>query len=75
MARAILFFLDKYGFDTAILACLIFLVYKLGFKLFNNHLKHIDAKLDNNTEKLDNMSKEINEQGQRISNVEGFLGK
>ena len=75
MLKSALFILDKYGFDTAILGCLLFLVWKLGFKLFNNHLKHIDAKLNKNTEKLDNMSEEQIKQGQRISKVEGFLGK
>lgn len=75
MLKSTLFILDKYGLDTAILICLIFLVYKLGFKLFNNHLKHIDAKLDSNAEALSGMGKEIKAQGERISNVEGFLGK
>jgi len=73
MSKVLLVILDKYGFDVAILSCLIFLVYKLGYKLFNNHLKHIDKKLDDATLERKDMIEDISDLGQRISKVEGRI--
>lgn len=66
--------LDKYGFDTAQLALTGFLFWKL----FTNHLAHIQKAIEENVKAVEEVKKDTNEikkdisdTKQRVSNIEG----
>ncbi|MHA2013378.1 MAG: hypothetical protein ACTSWG_13490 [Candidatus Helarchaeota archaeon] len=44
-----------------------------GFKIINNHLKHLQIGIDILNKKTDKIENELNEQGNRISKIEGKL--
>ena len=72
---------NNYGVFGVILinlGLLGFLVYKVGFKLFNNHLKHLEDRFTDQETKLDKIiltqegfRDKLQEISERVANLEG----
>ena len=75
----VLFYLVRIFKDNGILVTLgianLAVICYSFWKLFNNHLAHIQKDIKSNGKKIETMDKDVRNLGQRISKVEGKLEK
>ena len=64
-------FFSKYGMDSLQIAIIL----GLFWKLFYNHLAHINVSLKENNKEIKCVKKEVGDLKERVSNVEGQLEK
>ena len=69
MLRLMYSIFKDYGLDAVQLGIIGF----FGWKLFTNHLKHIQDKIDKLCERFGIIETKVNEQSNRISKLEGKL--
>ena len=69
MIKILLYLWENYGLDALQLGIICF----FGWKLFTNHLKHIDDKVDKVIEKLDTFDLELGKTKERVSKLEGKI--
>jgi len=69
MIKILLYLWENYGLDSLQLGIICF----FGWKLFTNHLKHIDTKVDKVIEKLDTFDLELGKTKERVSKLEGRI--
>ena len=69
MLRFFLMVLDKYGIDVLQLSVVCY----FGWKLANNHLKHIQDKINEVCCIVKNFEKELGTVKERIAKVEGKI--
>ena len=71
MIRTALLIFEKYGLQTANLALLLF----VSWKLANNHLKHIADNIKENSKKLTAIDTKLDGVTERVAKLEGFTSK
>jgi len=69
MLRVLMMVLDKYGMDTLQIGIIL----GLFWKLFYNHLKHINISLKENNSEIKCVKTEVIDLKERVSKVEGKL--
>ena len=69
MIRTMLMILEKYGLDSVQLGVICYLFWKL----FTNHLKHVQESIDENGKDIKKLDTKVGSLTERVSKVEGRL--
>jgi len=70
MLRVLLEIFEKFGLD----AFQIGLVGFCFFKLFTNHLSHMNKKMDGQSKSINKISDDLKDVSERVSTIEGRCG-